>query len=148
MDTLKANLRLACGAGILVFPPRGAAQALLTVDSPEAMSSAGEMIASRYIRIQQTEVTLFERADSGHPPDTQTVSCWHLIDFLLCRAWSKLDVQVLVCNCVGDPFKAWVAGSNPAAHQFQPRINRPSSRGPLFCPQVLPTEVPRHHSKL
>ena len=23
-------------------------------------------------RIQQTEVTLFERPDSGHPPDTQT----------------------------------------------------------------------------
>jgi len=34
---------------------------------------------------------------------------------LLCRAWSKLDVQVVVCNWVGDPFKAWVAGSNPAA---------------------------------
>jgi len=34
---------------------------------------------------------------------------------LLRRAWSKLDVQVVVCNSVGDPFKAWVAGSNPAA---------------------------------
>jgi hypothetical protein len=26
-----------------------------------------------------------------------------------------LDVQVVVGNWVGDPFKAWVAGSNPAA---------------------------------
>jgi hypothetical protein len=34
---------------------------------------------------------------------------------LLCRAWSKLDVQVVVRNWVCDPFKAWVAGSNPAA---------------------------------
>ena len=24
-------------------------------------------------------------------------------------------MQVVVCNCVGDPFKAWVAGSSPAA---------------------------------
>ena len=34
---------------------------------------------------------------------------------LLCPAWSKLDVQVIVCNSLGDPFKAWVAGSIPAA---------------------------------
>jgi hypothetical protein len=34
---------------------------------------------------------------------------------LLSRAWSKLDVQVVVCNWFGDSFKAWVAGSNPAA---------------------------------
>jgi hypothetical protein len=34
---------------------------------------------------------------------------------LLRRAWSKLDVQVVVSIWFGDPFKAWVAGSNPAA---------------------------------
>jgi len=61
-------------------------------------------------RIQQTEVTMFERADSG----TQTMFVGISL-ILLCRAWSKLDVQVIVCNCVGDPFKAWVAGSIPAA---------------------------------
>jgi len=31
------------------------------------------------------------------------------------RAWSKLDVQVVVSIWFGDPFKAWVAGSSPAA---------------------------------
>src|ERR1039458_6311858 len=66
-------------------------------------------------RIQQTEVTLFEkagfRAPSGHP-DRCLVG---ISLILLCRAWSKLDVQVVVCNWVGDPFKAWVAGSSPAA---------------------------------
>ncbi len=51
------------------------------------------------------------RAPSGHPE--RCLVCISLI--LLCRAWSKLDVQVLVCNWVGDPFKAWVAGSSPAA---------------------------------
>src|SRR5260370_13390845 len=51
------------------------------------------------------------RAPSGHPD-----RCLVGISLILfCRAWSKLDVQVVVCNCVGDPFKAWVAGSNPAA---------------------------------
>jgi hypothetical protein len=77
----------------------------------------GEMIASRYIRIQQTEVTLFERPGTLRAP--RPMSCWHLIDFLvsilLRRAWSKLDLQVLVCNWVGDPSEALVAGSNPAA---------------------------------
>jgi hypothetical protein len=51
------------------------------------------------------------RAPSGHP-DRCLVG---ISLILLCRAWSKLDVQVVVCNWVGDPFKAWVAGSNPAA---------------------------------
>jgi hypothetical protein len=32
----------------------------------------GEMIPSRYTRIQQAEVTLFERPESGHPPGTRT----------------------------------------------------------------------------
>jgi hypothetical protein len=50
-------------------------------------------------------------APSGHPD--RCLVCIILI--LRCRAWSKLDVQVVVCNWVGDPFKAWVAGSNPAA---------------------------------
>ena len=51
------------------------------------------------------------RPDSGHPD-----RCLVGISLILsCRAWSKLDVQVVVCNCVGDPFEAWVAGSNPAA---------------------------------
>jgi hypothetical protein len=62
-------------------------------------------------RLQQAEVTLFERPDSGHP-DRCLVG---ISLILLCRAWSKLDVQIVVCNCVGDPFKAWVAGSSPAA---------------------------------
>ena len=51
------------------------------------------------------------RAPSGHP-DRCLVG---ISLILLCRAWSKLDVQVVVCNWVDDPFKAWVAGSNPAA---------------------------------
>jgi hypothetical protein len=51
------------------------------------------------------------RAPSGHP-DRCLVG---ISLILLCHAWSKLDVQVVVCNCVGDPFKAWVAGSSPAA---------------------------------
>ena len=51
------------------------------------------------------------RAPSGHP-DRCLVG---ISLILLCRAWNKLDVQVVVCNCVGDPFKAWVAGSSPAA---------------------------------
>jgi hypothetical protein len=55
-------------------------------------------------RIEQTEVALFERPDSGHP-DRCLVG---ISLILLCRAWSKLDVQVVVCNWVGDPFKAWV----------------------------------------
>jgi hypothetical protein len=29
-------------------------------------------LLERYARSEQTEVTLFERPDSGHPPDTQT----------------------------------------------------------------------------
>ena len=51
------------------------------------------------------------RALSGHPD--RCLVCISLI--LLCRAWSKLDVQVVVCDWLGDPFKAWVAGSSPAA---------------------------------
>ncbi len=51
------------------------------------------------------------RAPSGHP-DRCLVG---ISLILLCRAWSKLDVQVVVCVWVGDPFKAWVAGSSPAA---------------------------------
>jgi len=34
-------------AGILVYPPSEAAQSLLTVDSPEAVSSLGERMASK-----------------------------------------------------------------------------------------------------
>ena len=50
-------------------------------------------------------------APSGHPG-----RCLIRISLILLRReWSKLDVQVVVCNWVGDPFKAWVAGSNPAA---------------------------------
>jgi hypothetical protein len=51
------------------------------------------------------------RAPSGHP-DRCLVG---ISLILLCRAWSKLDVQAVVCNWIGDPFKAWVAGSSPAA---------------------------------
>jgi hypothetical protein len=51
------------------------------------------------------------RAPTGHPDQ-----CFvGISSILLCRAWSKLDMQVVVCNCSGDPFKAWVAGSIPAA---------------------------------
>jgi hypothetical protein len=66
-------------------------------------------------RIQQTEVTLFERPDSRAPfghPDRCLVG---ISLILLCPAWSKLDVQVVVCDWLGNPFKAWVAGSSPAA---------------------------------
>jgi hypothetical protein len=42
------------------------------------------------------------------------MSCWHLFDFVV-SCVGKVDVQVVVCNCVGDPLKAWVAGSGPAA---------------------------------
>jgi hypothetical protein len=50
-------------------------------------------------------------APSGHPG-----RCLIRISLtLLRREWSKLDVQVVVSNWVGDPFKAWVAGSSPAA---------------------------------
>jgi hypothetical protein len=50
-------------------------------------------------------------APSGHPG-----RCLIRISLtLLRREWSKLDVQVVVSNWVGDRFKAWVAGSNPAA---------------------------------
>jgi len=44
------------------------------------------------------------RAPSGHPD--RCLVCISLI--LLCRAWSKLGVQVAISNWVGDPFKAWV----------------------------------------
>src|SRR5271155_4046781 len=63
------------------------------------------------------------RAPSGHPE--RCLVCISLI--LLCRAWSKLDVQVVACNWVGDPFKAWVEGSNPAA------LTRYSIRFFPFC---------------
>jgi hypothetical protein len=56
------------------------------------------------------------RAPSGHP-DRCLVG---ISLILLCRAWSKLDVQVVVCDWVGDPFKAWVAGSSPAALTISP----------------------------
>ena len=47
------------------------------------------------------------------------------------------------------PFKAWVAGSNPAAlTNLRPESTGPLARALLFCPQVLPTEVLRRHSKL
>ena len=66
-------------------------------------------------RIQQTEVTLFEkagfRAPSGHP-DRCLVG---ISLILLCRAWSKLDAQVVVEIKFGDPFKAWVDGSSADA---------------------------------
>ena len=68
--------------------------------------------------IHQNDAILFGRPDSGHPPGTQTDVLLGLVGIsliLLCRAWSKLDVQVVVCNWVGDPFKTWVAGSSPAA---------------------------------
>ena len=44
------------------------------------------------LRTQQTKVTLFEKPDSGHPD-----RCLIRISLiLLCRAWTKLDVQVIV----------------------------------------------------
>ena len=58
------------------------------------------------------------RAPSGHPE--RCLVCISLI--LLSRAWSKLDVQVIVCNWFGDPFKAWVAGSSPAALTIDPKF--------------------------
>ena len=73
------------------------------------------MIPSRYKGFQQSGGTLFSeagfQAPSGHP-DRCLVG---ISLILLCRAWSKLGVQVVVCNWFGDPFKAWVAGSSPAA---------------------------------
>jgi hypothetical protein len=48
--------------------------------------------------IQQGEVKSFERPDSGHPPDTQTDVLFGISLILLCRAWSKLDVQVVDCQ--------------------------------------------------
>jgi hypothetical protein len=40
---------------------------------------------------------------------------------LLRRTRSKLDVQVVVCCWFGGPFKAWVAGSSPAALTMIPK---------------------------
>jgi hypothetical protein len=41
----------------------------------------GEMIHSRYIGIQQTELTLFERPSLGTLRALRPMSCWPLIDF-------------------------------------------------------------------
>jgi len=74
----------------------------------------GEMILSRTKDPANRRDLVREagfRAPSGHP-DRCLVG---ISLILLRRAWSKLDVQVVVGNCVGDPFKAWVAGSSPAA---------------------------------
>ena len=79
------------------------------------------MIPSRYKG--SSKIELFERPDSGHPPGTQTDVFVGILLILLCRAWSKLDVQVVVCNWVDDPIKAWVAGSDScrASARFQRR---------------------------
>ena len=61
--------------------------------------------ASRRGCIQQNRSDIVREAGflapSGHP-DRCLVG---ISLILLCRAWSKLDVQVVVCNRVGDPFK-------------------------------------------
>ena len=63
------------------------------------------------------------RAPSGHPDDCPVRICL----ILLKRVWSKLDVHVIVCEYVGAPFKAWVAGSSPAALTKLHRFPRPSA---------------------
>ena len=80
-----------------------------------ASSSAGFYYVGAWPTSARPEAYRFKnemrRAPSGHPDGCPVRICL----ILLCRAWSKLDVQVVVCNWVGDPFKAWVAGSSPAA---------------------------------
>ena len=71
-------------------------------------------------------------APSGHPG-----RCLIRISLILLRReWSKLDVQVVVCNWVGDPFKAWVAGSSPAALTifFNRLAGSPFSAMSCHCP--------------
>src|SRR5258708_40145151 len=51
------------------------------------------------------------RTPFGHPHN-----CVPRISLILwMRAWSKLGVQVIIYEWFSDPFKAWVAGSSPAA---------------------------------
>src|SRR4029077_13171961 len=67
-------------------------------------------------------------APSGHPDGCLVRICL----ILLCRAWRKLDVQVVVCDWVGAPFKAWVAGSNPAALTKNPLFTEARRQPTLY----------------
>jgi len=80
------------------------------------------------------KVTLFKMPDSGHP-DRCLVG---ISLILLGRAWSKLDVQVVVCDWVGDPFKAWIfrlvlelPGTQPSA------LVLPKPDSPAYCVSTL-----------
>jgi hypothetical protein len=80
------------------------------------LNRSAKMIPSHCRKIQQTEVTLFERPDSGQP-DRCLVG---ISLILLCRIWSQLDVQVVVYNLAGDPFKAPVFEIGFSAPDFAP----------------------------
>jgi hypothetical protein len=75
------------------------------------------------------------RAPSGHP-DRRLVS---ISLILLCRAWSELDAHVVVCNCVGDPFKAWV--SRFLRRILQDMVNHKSLSVSESVPDTAPADL-------